>query len=346
MHGLSTLLLLLLLLPLPLQAAIAPASPTEPFEVGMIRNEKGGFNYCLMRAKYDNGLTLTFALSPKNEMNVGVGVPDAGFQTSDKYEIMVDVDKAFHRGGAAVVAQPDLLIVPMGNDAKLFKALNKGSTLTLTSREDRSFFTLKGTSKGLQSLQKCVAAGVGKSKEPAAPATSSKETKAEAKTTAKGKPGTFPPALKKLLVDAGLKELQIVPVPDPDKAPVDFAWRTEGLVGGMRERRVPEEATIEKMGDLIEKGYKGQCNGTFEAKNSEIETLPGIKLRTSNISCQMAGRDAYVSLLYYITDTHLFTLFLHEGKAADKAKADGARDHLAERIRKLAHAQGSATKSQ
>ncbi|NDE91519.1 MAG: hypothetical protein EB059_10385, partial [Alphaproteobacteria bacterium] len=68
------------------QAAAKPTAKTEvkkgeaaqqkgEWQVGMIKGEKGEFNYCLMRGEFNNDLSLAIALSPKQEINIGVGVP-------------------------------------------------------------------------------------------------------------------------------------------------------------------------------------------------------------------------------------------------------------------------------
>lgn len=326
-HTLSTLLLgVSLLLPGVLWAEVKPATIKGAWQVGMVRNPKQEFNYCLMRGKYDNDLTLSIALSSRQEINIGVDLPGADLKRDDKYEMLVTIDNIYQKGAAALAGEKELIITPMGPDEKLMAALKKGKVLTLTGREDRARFALKGTSQGLKELKTCVDVGTGKIKEPP-------------QSAEKVKPGEFPAGLKQLLENAKLKNLEIVPVKDLQKSPVDFAWRTENIVGGMRERKVPADTTIEKMSDLVEKGYKDQCNGIFTPSFGAIEELPGIKLRTVGISCQMAGRNAYISLLIYLTDTNLFTLFMHESDMDSKAKADGARDSIAALIRNLAREQ-------
>src|ERR1043166_628476 len=127
-HSLSILLLLglSLLLPGMLLAEVKPASIKGTWQVGMVRNQKQEFTYCLMRGKYDNDLILSFALSPHQEINIGVEVPKADLKPNDKYEMLVEIDKIFHKGAAAIVGDKELIITPMGQDEKLEAALKKG----------------------------------------------------------------------------------------------------------------------------------------------------------------------------------------------------------------------------
>lgn len=307
-----------------------PATLKGDWQVGMIKDDKGAFGYCLMRGVFNNDLSLAVALSPKQELNLGVGVPKAGFAKDEKHQMLVSIDKLFKKGAAAVAAEPELLIMPMGNDKNLVTALRKGKVLVLAGREDEARFSLSKISKALDGLKQCVDVGTGKIKP--------SEAKADAgdKKGKQGKTGSFPQGLKDMLMKAGLSDLEVVPIKDPSKAPVDFAWRTAGVFGGMRERKVPEEATIEKMTEILEKGYKGQCNGTFENTLGEIEDIGGIKMRKASISCQMKEQHAYVSLFFYLTDTKIFSFFMHETNAEGKEKANTARDKIAAFIRELA----------
>lgn len=309
-----------------------PATLKGDWQVGMIKDDKGAFGYCLMRGVFNNDLSLAVALSPKQELNLGVGVPKAGFAKDEKHQMIVSIDKLFKKGAVAVAAEPELLIMPMGNDKNLVTSLRKGKVLVLAGREDEARFSLSKISKALDGLKQCVDVGTGKIK----PSEAKTDAPAADKKGKQGKAGQFPQGLKDMLVKAGLSDLEIVPIKDPSKAPVDFAWRTAGVFGGMRERKVPEEATIEKMTDILEKGYKGQCNGTFENKLGEIEDIGGIKMRKADISCQMKEQHAYVSLFFYLTDTKIFSFFMHETNAEGKEKANGARDKIAAFIRELA----------
>jgi invasion protein IalB len=310
------------------------AQPKADWQVGMIKGDKDKFNYCLMKAEFNNDLSLAIALSGKQEVNIGIGVPKAGFGKEDKHPMTVKIDDLYTRNAVALAAEPELLIVPMGADKKMFDALRRGKTITLTGPEDRSVFALKNTAKAFQQLQLCVDVGTGKIKpEQIAAQQQAAQKQAQAQPARKLKPGEFPPSLKGLLVKSGLKKLELVTIKDPSKAPVDFAWRTEGVFGGMRERPVPKEATIEKMSEILEGGYKKQCDGMFNAKLGDIETYSGIKIRKADIACQMKEHNAYVALFFYLTDTGLFTMFMHEG---EKGIANSARDGIAATIRQMA----------
>lgn len=300
------------------------ASSKKGWEVGMIKGEKGEFSYCLMRAEFDNDLSFAIALSPKQEINLGIGVPKAGFTKDEKHPMTVSIDKLYSKDAVSIAANPELLLLPMHQDKKLFDALKNGKVISLAGKEDSTKFALKNMAKALQGLQTCVDVGTGKKKMPDEPAGK------------KGKSAAFPPSLKGLLDKAGLKDLEILTIKDPSKAPVDFGWKTQGLFGGMRERPVPPEATIEKMTDIMEGGYKKQCTGTFTITKGDIETYSGVKVRTLNVGCDMKEHNAYVALLIYLTDNHLFTMFMHEGDNTNKDAANKARDSLAALIRQIA----------
>ncbi len=309
------------------------AQSKNGWQVGMIKGEKGDFSYCLMRAEFNNDLSFAVALSPKQEINLGIGVPKAGFTKDEKHQMKVSVG-SYSKDAVAIAANPELLLIPMHEDKPLMNALRSGKVIVLTGKADETKFGLKNMDKALAGLQECVDVGTGKKpmpKEAAAPA-----GKDAAGAKGKGKTAVFPPSLKALLLKAGLKDMEIVDITDPKKAPVDFGWRTNGLFGGMRERPVPAEATIEKMTELMEGGYKKQCTGTFTATKGDVENYPGIQMRTMNVGCDMKERNAYVALFIYLTDNHLFTMFMHEGDGANKENANKARDQVATLLRAIA----------
>ncbi len=313
-----------------LAAAPPPARLKGGFDVGMIEDGKGGFAYCLMRGKYGNGLQLAIALSPKHEVNIGVVVPEGGFTKDDKFLLKVRVDDIFERGNVAMAPQPELLMAPMGADKKAITALKKGRVLALEGPEDIAYFSLKGSAKGLRELERCVGVGTGKIKMP------------EPKTAANGKAGkppAFPAKLARLLKEAGLDGLEIMDVPDPSRSPVDYAWRADGVMGGLRERAVPEDMTLEKMTTIIAEGYRKQCEGMFNVVKGDAESLPGVNMRALDVACQTQDKYAYVALLVYLTDTRLFSMFMHEADGPEKPKAMKARDKVAAAIRGLAKKQ-------
>jgi hypothetical protein len=204
--------------------------------------------------------------------------------------------------------------------------------LAVEGPEDTAYFSLKGTKKAVASLRDCVDVGTGKKKPPSP----------EKMAMAAGKNGKFPSSLLALLKGAGLRDVEPVPIPDPSKAPIDFGWRTNGIMGGLRERPVPPDMTLEKMREIIEAGYRKECANMFKSSFTPTEELPGVKLSTLDVSCQIGDNTAHVSLLVYLTNTRLFSMFMHEGQNDMKVKAVYARDAVANTIRKLAREQGAA----
>lgn len=316
------------------------ATSKNGWQVRMSRDEKGNFGYCVMSADFNNDLSLAVALSPKQEINIGIGVPKAGFSKEEKHPMNVAIGKSYSKDAVAIAANPELLLLPMHQDKALYSALRSGSVIILTGREDATKFALKNMAKGLDALQTCVDVGTGKTKMPTEASAKAGE-KGAAASGKKSKAGDFPPSLKGLLVQAGLKNLELVSIPDPAKAPVDFGWKTAGLFGGMRERKVPDEATIEKMTEVMENGYKKQCTGKFTATKGAAEKYSGVDIRTMGVGCEMKERKVYVSLLIYLTDNKLFTMFMHESDDNNVDAANKARDSIAALIRQLAKEQSA-----
>lgn len=289
-------------------AAGKPAEPTKPaanlegdWQGGPVNGEDGRFAYCVSQAKFDTGHTLVFARTQKGEVNVALGIPGATLPQGDRWNVTVSVDDKAKREKVAVASKVDLLVIPLGNDEEIFGLLGTGKQFVMQSTTDRIAFVLKGTKKAMGDLKSCAEkAGAGMTPLPTAPRM------------------PFPEALVVILNAAGVKD----PVPvtfeniPPEQRPADFAWKHGQLFGGVRERQVEEGKTIEALTEEYVADVKKRCTGTATNWFDTPEKLPLVTLRNGTVDCTMQdGGGVHLALLFYLTDTRLFTVFFHEAPA-------------------------------
>ena len=313
----------------------AALAPQGEWRVGPVNALDGTFAYCVAENRFVSGHGLIVARNTPGELNIAVNIPGAQLPLEQRWEVKVQVDE-MTRERTAVAMQPDLLVVPQGKDEELFTQLQRGRQLAVVSATDRVAFQLKGTGKALADLRTCA--------EKAAPAPVRQAAKPDApqtppQTPSKTPPQTpFPDALGEVLAQAGLREVEPVSFTDlaEDKRPADFAWRVGRVFGGVRERTVGDGATLTALTNDYVDALKAKCPGKANATLAAVETLQGVEIRTGTVDCASAAETVHVALTFYLTGSHLFTTFFHEGPAADAAVADKARDNITAVIRRLA----------
>lgn len=296
-----------------------PAAPVGEWELRAVKTPDGQFSYCVTQSKFDSGHVLVIARTKTGEVNIALGIPGARLPADERWSVKLSVDDKGTRDRAATAAQADLLVVPLGGDEEIYGLLGSGKQLNIQSNTDRIAFQLKGTKKVLGDLRSCAEkAGAGFETKAAAPAKL-----------------PFPEPLTAMLAAAGFRELQPVnfegvPV---NERPADFAWRSGPLFGGVRERQVISDSSLAELAGEYADGLKKRCPGESVVALGEPETLPGLTLRTGSVDCAMKDGALHISLLYYLTDARLFTVFFHEGPVAEKENATKARDSIAGVIR-------------
>jgi hypothetical protein len=333
---LSAALLFALLAPLSSARAEtrAPAARQGDWDTREIKlSETNQFAYCATEAHYENGLVLIFARNAAEETNLIIGFPGGNLTEGADYAVQVKVDSAISRDLTGHVAQKELLIIPTGTDEELYGKFRSGSVLTITAPEDSVAFKLQGTGKALDDLRDCAAAHADRL-------------------------AAFPPALRGILVAAGLDRARPVQVERAESTtgasgedPVDFAWMLGPVLGGAVQRPLPEDWTgaREQFDAMIEQyftGLKPQCGGEFVVSKDEVQDLGFGFLQKADVYCTREDESNLAALALYV-DPQGFTVFFHEGKGAGEELATQARDNialvLAELARRLVEGQAEVT---
>lgn len=308
---------------------VAPSAPVASWQGGPVTPPgAGGPVYCATQNRFDNGLGLVIARTPQGESNIAVAIPGAQLKENERFTFQVDVDGEFRRRFEGAAVQPTMIVIPTGRDNELFDRIGRGNRLTVQGPQDTVSFQLKGTAKALSDLKSCAERLAG-----GAPGGQA----AQGGQGGAARP-PLPPSLQAILARSGLKELQVLNMErlPPEKRPADFAWRFDGVFGGVRELNAAPGSDFVKLGETYNEALKRSCAGTFEVTPAAVSKAGSVQMRTADATCTTPERKINVALLYYLTETNIFTVFFHEATDDARAKAVSTRDGIARTIRELA----------
>jgi hypothetical protein len=296
--------------------------------------------YCATQNRFDNGLGLVFARTPQGETNIAVAIPGAELKAEERFTFQVDVDGGIRRQIQGAAVEPTMIVIPTGRDAELYEGLGRGNSLTIRGPQDTVSFQLKGTAKALSDLRACAERMAGGG---AAQAQAGQGGNGQGAGPARP---PLPPSLQAILARSGLTELQVLNMErlPPEKRPADFAWRFNGVFGGVRELNAAPDSDFAKLTETYNEALKRACDGTFEVVPEAVSTAGTVRMRKANATCTMTDRKVNVALLYYLTETNIFTVFFHEATDEARAKAVSTRDGIARTISELAEREAQAGK--
>jgi hypothetical protein len=316
----------------------SPAMAADSADLHPVYDHDGGFAYCVASLPMPNGRRLSIARSKSDETNLGVTIPKGGFKVGAQYDLDVALPPAAPRRFRAIAMESDSLLLQLGGNQLFFKNLLAAKTLEITGGANKLTFDLTAAHKTLAGLDACVAKG--KTAAPApkpepTPEKAGKGATAHAAKTDAPSPALLPPNLRAILLEAGVDPL--VPIDmrglSDDQRPADFAWRSGPLLGGVRERDVPKNKTLDDLTGLYLSGLKAKCQGTFASKIDRPVKIADLSFVTAEADCRMKidgnERSIAAEILFYLTKAGRLTIFTHEGDAADAPRARTIRDKLA-----------------
>lgn len=325
------------------------ATPVGTWDGGPVKD--GGQAYCLQRAKYSSGHTLIIGRLRSGSVNVAMTIPGGALPVGERWSVSVRVDGALPRERVATAVNATTLVVTLGLDPDLFTQMRRGKALYIKSAADHIGFAMTGTAKALNALERC-AEGLPASPEDGKGAASSKSGEGAggaakdgaAKDGAAKGPPVFPETLSAILGAAGMTEIQALTFPDlpPEKRPADYAWRVGEVLGGVRERMVPADVTLDALTTEHAEALRARCRGAGSARLSPIERHRDVSIRLGSVDCAPGagpdgkGKGVHVALVSYLSEARVFATFFHEVVPENAAVADDIRDRLAAVFRRVA----------
>jgi hypothetical protein len=317
------------------QADAAPASPTGEWQVAPQVYSDGTFRMCVVGNQYDNGLELVFLKSPERLVNLVIAIPNARMQPGARFPAKVSIDSSLSRERPGGVAQPQAIMIPLGDDADLLKGIGSGNVLSVEIPGDTARFRLRGTAKAMDDLDKCVTDAVAGTL-PLPPA-----------------PPAMPRELAQMLVEAGLQDARALPLDrlPPEQRPGDYAWQIGNeVLGSVRSFPVPATAgdvtavSDKFVTDLLSKA----CEGTFTPQMGPAQPLKNFAIRTGTAECKSGEETSVVAMLFQLMPgpevqtqegkterIQALTVFTHEAPVASRKVAEDATGNLSGVLRKL-----------
>ncbi len=311
------LLVLTLALAAPAWSSLAQADPRAmvgPWTTVAV-NDPGtsAFAYCAAEADFADGITLGFARSPEGALNVALGYADPVLEAKRTYTVELVLDDGQPIPIEAFAPEPDILVLPTGQDRALHARLGRASLLAVEGGPQRLRLRLEDADAALAGLERCVRA---------ASAPSGIEA--------------LPEAFRPLVRAAGIEDIRVMPVRDDPAAPIDAAFLAGSLFGGIKQLEPVEDeiAFAEVMLDYIDQ-LELRCPGEFEADlGLPITSEAGaaeLSLATARLGCLHNQRATIAGLLFFQQGGPLNVIFL-ESPAEEGAVALAHRDTMAETL--------------
>lgn len=331
----------------PAQQQARPAGPAKPgtpvgeWQIGPEVFSDGTFRICVAEARFDNGLVLGLLRNPAKRVNMIIGVPGGNLPPGARFEARVKVDSRLDKPVQAMVTNPEILTVNIAADESIPTAIAAGNVLTVEVPGDALAFTLRGTSKALNDLSTCV------------------DQAAAGQLQLPPPPPMMPPQLAQLLVDAGLKDAQALPVDKmpAERRPGEFAWRIgESVLGAVERFPVdPKTPGVADVGKSYLEALQKACTGTFTPSSGTVEKLPNGEQQTSSATCQTQEGSFYLSLNFQLVNPPAgapeglpkqFNVFSHRGPTEAKAVMDNASVGIAKVLKQRASQPAPAPQGQ
>jgi hypothetical protein len=310
--------------------ADAFGDPNQPsgsgWRVGPVVNKAGAFVYCIAENRFDNGLGLVFALSPRAELNIGLRLTGAHLAKGDAWKVRLKIDNGLARDRQGVAGGPNMLVIANGADSQLYDALSHGDQLVVESPNDTVAFRLKGTGKALHDLHDCT--DHARANPPAKPMARIGDA-----TTPQ-----LPPNMAKLLAAAGFTKIGLLPTSaaPPGHGPTDTLWRVGAVTSGYGETLSQPGQTLSGLADSYLARLKPRCRKDFQVKTVDSENLSGGALRTVDVTCGESGKTTAIALTFDLDRGGLFKVFFHEAPATAATEATKARNSIADLLKHLA----------
>ncbi|MEI8396228.1 MAG: hypothetical protein WCF85_15950 [Rhodospirillaceae bacterium] len=298
-----------------------PSAPVGEWRVGPVVTKAGTFAYCVAERRYNNGRTLIIARSPRDEVNIGIGMPGAKLAKGSAWRVKLSVDREVKRDRQAVAADPDLVNIANGSDERLFDALTTGEVFTIEGPSDTIAFQLGGTGKALREMRSCVEQT--RSGQPSKPLGRLGES---------GAP-QLQPLLARLLAEAGFKKIGVMApaAAPPGYGPVDALWKVGAVTGGLVETRSERAESLSALSENVLVRLKERCGATYALTGHDPQTLPAGSFRTAEIACGKVS----LALVFNLGHGGLFKTFFFE--APELAAAIHDRDAIADVLKRLAN---------
>lgn len=131
------------------------SEPFKDWEVGPIHAQSSnGVGYCSMKNFYERGQALVFARDAEGSSSFAISFPDKMLVSGGQYTAGLRIG-SMTRHAVGLAGTPSVLIVQLGFDRDVYKALQREQNLSVTIKDKTFSFSLDGTKEALEVLMDC-----------------------------------------------------------------------------------------------------------------------------------------------------------------------------------------------
>lgn len=132
-----------------------PVLPLKDWEVGPIHAQSSnGIGYCSMKNFYEHGQALVFARDAEGSSSLAVSFPGKLLVSGGQYTAELGIG-ATKRHVVGLAGTPSVLIIQLGFDRDVYRALQKEKTFSVAFKGKTLIFSLDGTQEALEKLMEC-----------------------------------------------------------------------------------------------------------------------------------------------------------------------------------------------
>lgn len=131
----------------------------------------------------------------------------------------------------------------------------------------------------------------------------------------------LPAPLLKLLTDAKLAEVK----PALAATGQAFAWQSRDMKGYVAEQRVEANSPLTLLAARYSEQQKSSCGDLFTVKLGQEKTIDALKVISGNIVCHAKGQSIYMTQVYSLSETGVFTVINHSIDRGRRAAPDKAQ---------------------
>lgn len=257
-------------------------------------------DHCLIKNRYDNGTTFILAQNTLGNYRLALHFPHNNLVVDKAYDVDILIDDKNLATVTALVVTPSILAIALPQQTAIIEQIGRGNTLTIAGPKDMVQFALKGTANAIKKLKSCTIT-----------ATTQESYIQEMPR--------LPQWLEKILTRIHMTDIKTIQIDNNQNLPLDYAWVTPDLFGGVKMIPYNREATssenvINQYINIVER----LCPNDFLTEPVASQKTKMTEFKPYDIVCSTGNGDTITSLLFGI-EQNLITVFFFEGNAQGKS---------------------------
>ncbi len=116
----------------------------------------GAFSHCVVSAKYKRGDRLLLSINRKYVFSVGVADSRWNLRQGSRYPVVMQVDRRQPIKRTALAVSPNQLVITINDRVTFYRMVKAGRTLRIRANGLNRGYSLRGTSRALNAILRCV----------------------------------------------------------------------------------------------------------------------------------------------------------------------------------------------